>query len=137
MPSSLICEMVGTTLLAVQNSRNPDEGEWQQFLALIRERSPTGIVVWAPKEGPNSGQRRSGREALDALGARAPNVAVITPSAVARGIVALVNGFGGRDQIRAFSPGDIGAALRHAKVDAAEHDGLLVSLERLKGVVGP
>src|SRR5438067_1439464 len=129
MPSSLQSEMVGSTLLMVQNSHPVDSQEFTQFLGMIRSQAPTGVVIWAPLHGPNSAQRKSGREALDSLGARTPTVAVVTPSSTARGIVALVNAFGSNQQLKAFSPQQLDSALSFARVDPAEREGVVAVLE--------
>jgi hypothetical protein len=110
MARTFIFEVVGRTLVAVQNELPIDDGEWLQFVDVVAHGDYHGIIVWAPKTGPSAGQRTSGRKAVESRGKYTP-LAIMTNSPIARAVVSVFTVFMG-DQIRAFAPTDFEGAFR-------------------------
>jgi hypothetical protein len=137
MGKTLAHELIGTTLVAVQSSRPMVEEDFMPYLEVLRDGNYRGIVVWAPKTGPDSRQRALAKEALARRGPQnQPPISVLTTSTVTRGIVGLASLFLG-EKIRTFLPDDIEAALAHARVEAIDRAEVRKTLERLKPQVDP
>ncbi len=134
MATTLESELVGATLVMVQNSQPIADAEFDAFLKMVRNGNQTGVLVWAPKTGPTSAQRAKGRQALQGREKRA--IAFVTGSSLARGAVAMTNVFVS-DQIRTFAPDEFEAALKHARVASEDLAGVAEAIARLRALVGP
>ncbi|WP_163999675.1 STAS/SEC14 domain-containing protein [Pyxidicoccus caerfyrddinensis] len=108
--------MVDDVLVIAHDAQPPAQEEWVRYCDLISRYLPTlrAQFVLADGPGPNATQRQ---QALNrgALGAVIPPTAVLTRSAMVRGIVTLFNWFTPR-AMRAFPPEDLQAAAWHLKM---------------------
>lgn len=101
-------------LLLAHGSVPPAQDEWNQYVEALAEGHKsglTGLLVLTDGPGPNSSQRKQ----ISSFDLRS---AVLTPAAVARGIVTALSWFGAN--IRAFPPEQIDDALDYLQVPRAE-----------------
>ncbi len=111
---------VGTVLVVSHNSRPPAREEWARYCDLVaaHQATFTAQLVLSQGPGPDATQRQ---QVLNRLpkGYVIPPTAVLTHSALARGVVTLFNWFTPR-AMRAFPPEDLPAAATHLKMSEAE-----------------
>jgi hypothetical protein len=108
---------VGTVLLVVQNTVAPTDDEWDRYVDNIRRciENPNGASIAFTDGGhPNTLQRGRVNDVL--AGRRAPS-AVVSTSLALRGVVTALRWF--NPDTASFSPTNIDAALRFAKVDGS------------------
>jgi hypothetical protein len=120
-------------LLAVFGPRNPQDEEWEAYLAAY-QRIPAGrakVVSFTSGGGPNSSQRMRLQEILQ--GGRQA-CAVITRSRIARGIVAALAWF--NPDVRAFAPERLGDALAFLGLPPGAREPLLDAADRLEAELG-
>jgi hypothetical protein len=104
----------GQLLLLAHGSVPPAQDEWDQYVAALAQAHKsglTGLLVLTDGPGPNSSQRKQ----VSSFDLRS---AVLTPAAVARGIVTALSWFGAN--IRAFTPEQIDEALEYLQVPRVE-----------------
>ncbi len=109
---------IGDLWITVHPDHALSEAEWREHLDLsvaeVQRNGPyPGILVWAPKQGPSAHQRRimteeyGRRLSLDKQRA----CAVITDSALVRGILTALTWFGSGTAMNSFSSSDASKAL--------------------------
>jgi hypothetical protein len=130
MAKTMVCEVVGRTLVLVQNELPMDDAEYEAVNEIVRTRDFYGMLIWVPKNGPNSAQRTSGRKALEARGKYTP-LAIMTNSPVARAVMGIFALFIG-DQIKGFQPTDFEGAFKHIAVEGDDRELIRGAVERLK-----
>ena len=118
MEKAMAHGLSGTTMVTVHTDAPPSEAEWDAYLhditlALQRGRV-SGIVVFTRGGGPTSTQRIRYARVLERLNVVVP-CAVVTDSAVARGIVTAIAWLTGK-HIAAFPSAEIRYALGFAGV---------------------
>ncbi|NUP09677.1 MAG: hypothetical protein HOW73_26835 [Polyangiaceae bacterium] len=111
-------ELFGDTLAILHMANAPSDDEWEGMLVYLRANWPARVVVFTDGGGPTTLQR--GR-LNDALSGKPLKTAVVTSSAVVRGIVTALSWFNAG--IKTFTPDRAPAALRYlgVAVDAHEH----------------
>jgi len=123
-------------ILLRENRNTPTDGDWDDFLQILRENrgnhERVRILVMTDGGGPSGDQRKR----LEvALGGRSFRVAVVTESAKVRFIVssiALLN----RD-IKTFSKGEIDGAFEHLRLDPTERQLAKSEVLRLEKEIDP
>jgi hypothetical protein len=106
-------EVAENVLLVIHSANDPDPREWDEFLDFYARviGQIQGVLVYSPGPGPGSTQRRRIAEINQV---RAAPIAVVTPSRLARGIVAALSWFG--VPIKAFDVDAFARALDFLKV---------------------
>jgi hypothetical protein len=125
----------GRVIVAVHTSHNPDGGEWDKWLDLCRvaiedaRKAPNTIcaAVFTDGGGPTAPQRGA---LIEILGDVRFPTAIITTSAIARGIVTAISWFT-PGNIRAFAPRDWRNAQRHIALDDTEWQSAVQTAETL------
>ena len=131
LATGVYTDEVGPVLLVVQNTVAPTDDEWDRYVDNIRRciESPNGSAIAFTDGGhPNVVQRGRVNDVL--AGRRAPS-AVVTTSLALRGVVTALRWF--NPDTASFSPKNIDAALRFAKVDGPRTLGvwrMVVALDR-------
>jgi hypothetical protein len=129
-------------LICVHGEEEPSDADWAVFLNETRARGRVaeGILVHSLGGGPNARQREAARVLWrEVLGsdAKIPDMAVLTASALVRGIVTVAAWFFPRTP-RSFAPHEVDAALNHLRIEgSARRAAVKVELERLKATVAP
>lgn len=115
----------------VHSTRAPSDAEWGVYLQALDGwlSEIQGILVVSDGGGPTSAQRRSLKE-LSEKTSREAQVAMLSPSMLARGIVLAISLF--YPHIRAFRPGDPDQALTFLRVPSKERPALLALAEQLR-----
>jgi hypothetical protein len=113
-------DIVGTTMVCIHAPGPIAEGDWQTFLDRYVLAAFTGclVLVDAGSAGPDAGQRA--RLAACMRGREAPPVAVVTQSAVHRGIVKVIGWLQKSNHMTAFHPSRLAEAMDFARVAAAD-----------------
>lgn len=108
-------------LVAVHTAADPSPEEWSRYCSAIeRQRHEMrGTVVYTLGGGPSSRQRQEMRVAFHET-PMAP-VAILTRSAIVRGIITSINWFQG-NQLVAFDPNDVDRALQYVGSQGAVID---------------
>jgi hypothetical protein len=108
--------------IAVHTEQPPSDGEWDGWIELCARQTPDrlGFLIFSDGGGPSSVQR-SKLSRIPEL-KKIPS-AVVTSSAVGRGIVTAVSWLG--TKVRAFAPVNLRDALDYLRVPEGVHDGLL------------
>jgi hypothetical protein len=120
--ATLRWKLVGQVLLAVHARVPPSEHEWQEFIKSCYEigsRMQRALIF--ADVALTATQRKQVAEVVDQ--AKPKSVAVVSSSAVTRGIVTAIGWFTGVH--RAFSPLVLPQALRHLGVNTEEKKQLL------------
>jgi hypothetical protein len=131
MPN-MVCKLVGRLVISIHTVDNPTNEEWGEMVRLAKQWSDKARGLSFTDGGaPSSTQRR---QTNDALGGRTVRTAVVTPSAVARGVVTAMSWF--NSELKAFAPGDLKAALRYLDVTDSEHELIRVETRRLVSQFG-
>lgn len=114
---NLVCTLVGNLGISVHTEYPPSDEEWEDMIQVVRKSDIANFrgICFSDGGSPNSAQRK---RMNDCLRGRAPATAVVTRSALARGVVIAMGWF--NPNIRAFSPDEIDQALRHLKVSESE-----------------
>lgn len=113
----VVAARVGDLWISVQPDRPIDDAAWRAHLdfsveEVARNGPYPGLLVWAPKHGPSAHQRRimtdEYRKPLRLDQQRA--CAVITESAIVRGILTAFSWLGSGTAMNAFAPPDAAKA---------------------------
>ncbi len=111
---------VGKILVVAHSAQPLDAEEWTRYCQVVSRHHAkiAGQLVVAEGPGPDATQRQ---QAIDEYpkGIPIPPTAVLTRSALVRGVVTIYNWFSPRS-MRAFAPDDISGAARQLNV-APEH----------------
>jgi hypothetical protein len=123
---------VDRVFVGVHTAKNPRPAEWSAHCASIeRLRNETrGCLVYTLGGGPSSKQREEMRVAFHEQ--PAPPTAIMTSSALVRGIITSLNWFLA-DKIAAFEPAELAAALQYLErgTGALDRDKLVSTLVSL------
>ncbi|NUP09682.1 MAG: hypothetical protein HOW73_26860 [Polyangiaceae bacterium] len=125
-------EQFGDTVAMVHTADAPSDTEWDAMLAFLRTHWPARVLVFTEGGGPTTLQR--GR-LNDALGKDVMSTAVVTSSAVVRGIVTALSWF--NPGIKTFSPDGAAAALRYLGVPAEERHELMRRVSKMSSELKP
>lgn len=108
---------VGDLWIYVGPDRPLDDATWREYLDLcaqeVKRNGPyPGILVWAPRHGPTAHQRRIMTEQYGAALRldRQRRFALITESALVRGIMTALSWVASGTKMNAFAPSDVDAA---------------------------
>lgn len=138
----MACELVGDIVLCMHNAKAPDDASWQVYIdACIASAELHGgdfsrsrQLIYTDGGGPNAPQRKAVVEAVEQLkGAKEGRIAVVSSSTLVRGIVTVFNWF--NFQVKAFSPGEIDAALQFLRVTPDEAGRLWAAAERMSKAI--
>jgi hypothetical protein len=101
----------GSVWVGVHGVEAPTSEEWRlHCLEIERVRNETrGVLVFTLGGGPDSHHRKAMRDSFHGL--TAPPTAVLTGSALVRGIVTALNWYYGDDLVAAFAPSELERAL--------------------------
>ena len=116
--------------IGVYDIEPPTDQEWQLALDLVREHVSEircGLIV-TDGGGPNAHQRKALDEQL--MHQRATPRAVVTSSAVARGIVTATSWLGHR--LKAFSPDQLSLAFEFLEVPIERRAALMEQVRKLR-----
>ncbi|NUP05419.1 MAG: hypothetical protein HOW73_05090 [Polyangiaceae bacterium] len=119
-------EQFGDTVAMVHTADPPSDEEWDAYLASQRAHWSARVLVFTEGGGPTTLQR--GR-LNDALAGRIVKTAVVSSSAVIRGIVTALSWF--NPGIKSFLPNEASAALRYLGVAVEDQAGLMQKVTRL------
>lgn len=134
MPANMLWGEKNDVAIAVHTEQAPSDGEWDGWIELCAKESPhrLGFLVFSDGGGPSSVQR-SKLSRIPEL-KRIPS-AVVTSSAVGRGIVTAVSWLG--TKVRAFAPVNVRDALDYLRVPEDLRHGVLREVASLRmGLVG-
>ena len=127
-------KVIDRLMIAVYGTENPTDGEWRSYLQEIEQHGidRTVHLIFTEGGGPTATQRRF---LNTLLGARSVPVAVMSSSAVIRGVVTALSWF--NRKIRAFPPTGLRDALAYLEIPISrtemierEMDSLRLSLGR-------
>lgn len=106
-------EFVRGVCVGVHTSRAPSSAAWLAHCDNIRalQEPLRAVLIYTAGGGPDSGQRQALRTAM--LGRPVPPTAIVTGSAVARGIITSLNWFRRDNHIACFAPDAFDEALRY------------------------
>lgn len=116
--------------IGVYDAEPPTDREWQLALDLVRERVSEircGLIV-TDGGGPNAQQRKALDEQLKHQ--RGTPRAVVTSSAIARGIVTATSWLGHR--LKAFSPDELSLAFEFLEVPHERRAALMAQVQKLR-----
>lgn len=118
----MLFEYVSGVFVGVHTTEAPGDEEWLAHCRnLERERAAVlGVVVFTKGGGPSTAQRRQMRVAMH--DSRAPLTAILTSSALVRGIITSLNWFAD-NRLQAFEPNDLAGAVRYLASEGAPIDG--------------
>lgn len=122
---------INNTAIAVHTPSPPSDEDFEGWLdEIARCRAKTIIVVAGASPGPNTLQRKTMIARIKDAGL-VPATAVLTSSAIARGVVTAVNWFNAYP-VRGFATEDIAGAMKFLELNLSETEvrGLI---ERLRG----
>jgi hypothetical protein len=128
-------ELVGKTLVIVQNEQPIDDTEWDAMCEAEANWPYFGLIIWTQKQMPNASQRTRIRKALEKRGKKF-RASLLTSSPLARTIISIFSIFVG-DQLKGFAPEDLPGALKHAEVPLEEHSNVIATLHRLRAELRP
>jgi hypothetical protein len=122
--------------LLVHNEVPPDDEEWAFNLSAILENKKEikGIFVYTMGGGPNAVQRSSYNNALEKAGIK-PKVAVLSGSAVVRGILTAFNWVQG-GTMRLFPLDGVGPACDYLGLSGLEQTAVSTELQKFKSELG-
>lgn len=110
-PATFRFDYVQGIFVGVHGTAAPDAAGWKAHCERLgaAKFETRGVIVFTLGGGPDSKQREQLRLATE--GAPVPPVAILTPSALVRGIITSLNWFMGGQAIAAFAPSDLEGAL--------------------------
>lgn len=110
-------------VIFVSATKPASDSDWSEYVAWFRANVPPGSslksIVFDRAGGPNAAQRK---QVNDMTASCSLHVAVLSPSAVGRGVVTAMNWFK-KDSYRAFMPEELDSAIAYLGItgmDAAE-----------------
>lgn len=124
---------IGNLVIAVHGTAPPNDPEWDEYMVVLKEAARIGGVERARSlvitEGgaPNSAQRKKVNELLSG---RAGLCAVISDSAIVRGVVTALNWY--NPMIKAYSPAQMEQAMHYLKVSGKQAQEALAMVGKLK-----
>lgn len=129
-------ELCGSTMVVVHGTHPPTDAEWREGLDYTRSivHAVRGQLVVSAGGGPTPHQRKTLHELFSKRIDGTPPTAVVTSSAIARGIVTAFS-WVVKDKIRAFPERQFAEACAFA--GAADIEAVRRTVERLKHQVTP
>jgi hypothetical protein len=130
MPKNMVFAWVGNVLIAVHGTDAPSEEEWRPYCASLkasRDLARVRTLAVTHSGAPTAAQRR---EMNDLLGGRPGLGAVLSTSAMVRGVVTAFSWF--NPQIKAFSPAEQNEAFKHLKLTPPEITEVTRTISRLE-----
>ncbi|MBL8683940.1 MAG: hypothetical protein JNK05_32510 [Myxococcales bacterium] len=120
--SNLVCAQSFGVVLCVQNAHVTTDEEWERLMAIIRQVKIDHLRILAFTDGGAPNVRQRG-ELIDYLGGKTPPIAVVSASALVKGVATAISWFNPR--IKVFSPADVSKAFAHLSITAASGNGLV------------
>jgi hypothetical protein len=116
MPN-MVMERTGSLLVVVQNRIDPSDAEWDQEVAMVKQRLLKTILVVTDGGAPNALQRSRYTQAAEE---QRILVAVVTDSPIAVAVLTCISWFAGKREMRAFRPHDFKQAVAHLGLEDQE-----------------
>lgn len=114
MPKTLAVRTIEKrTAIVVLGATTPDDADWEVLVEAQKRDGHDRTLVVTAGGAPTARQRKA---ILDASGGKGLPAAVLTDSVVVRGITTAISWF--VQDVRAFPPHDLQAALDHLKIRA-------------------
>jgi hypothetical protein len=126
---SISWALYGNILIVVQRPGIPTDGDWIEYMLDASGTTFTGVLVIGEGSKLSPTQRVDVEQLVKQSGA---NSAVVTSSALTRGVVTALRWFG--VPMKAFALWDLSGALDFLAVPAAERDELLATVEQVKAL---
>lgn len=125
---NMAAKAVGNLGIAVFNANAPTDEEWAEMIQVVKKADLARFRGLSFSDGgaPNSTQRRMMNAAL---GGKSPLSAVVTHSAMARGVVTAMGWF--NPNIKAFAPTELDEALRFLNVNRSEFEFIKLEIRSL------
>lgn len=130
---TFLYEIAGGAHIAVHKEAAPTDGEWKAYLNHIAEHfdEVRGLIVHAPSgAGPNVNQRGMATAHWDGFG-RAPQIAIMTSSALLKGAATALSWFLGK-KLKAFGPDDYSGVGSYLGLTAAEVEVARATVDKLR-----
>jgi hypothetical protein len=131
-------KIVGTLHIIVVGEKDPTVADWAQYVQALRAEEKRGIdvtqmrtLVFSDGGGPNTAMRKT---VSDLLHGRTTPLAILTGSAMMRGIITALSWF--NPDARAFAPGEAGEALRFLQVPSLKFDSIKSTAQELQKSLG-
>jgi len=131
-------KIVGTLHVIVVGQKDPSVADWAEYMKALHAEEKKGIdvtmmrtLVFSDGGGPNSTMRK---QASDLLKGRATPLAIVTGSAMMRGIITALSWF--NPEARAFSPSNVGEALQFLQVPTLKFDTIKTTAQELRKSLG-
>jgi hypothetical protein len=128
----MLFEYVDHIFVGVHTSEDPRDEEWERHCQNIEREGKTlrGLLVYTEGGGPTARHRKRLQRTFENL--VIPPTAILTDSAMVRGIITSINWFAD-NQLAAFAPKDLSGALRYIARDgpALDTDKIVAMLARL------
>jgi hypothetical protein len=133
---TVTCQLVGDTMVLVHSDKAPSPAGWNEYLDLVEQSRDQMVrtLVYSIGGAPDAKQRSDLKVVYQRAFRREPPVAVLTTSALARGVVTTLSWFYGN--IRAFSPFELEAALRWLRVSPENAREIRKALPLLRARIG-
>jgi hypothetical protein len=135
MAKSLLFELIGNTLVVVQNDQPIDDAEWVALTEATVVLPWSGMVIWVETVMPNAAQRTLTRKALERRN-KPFKASLLTASPMARTIISIFSIFVG-NQLKGFAPTDVEGAMTHAEVSAENRSLVVAALGRMRAELRP
>lgn len=136
MPDTIRYELVNFTMVLVHNTRPPSDQEWRDYLEVLKQKkaSVKKILVFAVGNGPNAVQRSMYNKTIQENDIR-PKVAIISGSAIVRGIVTAFNWFK-MDSMQMFPPTGLKDASDYLELTSMEYTTVVGVIDRFRAELG-
>ena len=132
---SMLVERVAGLIVAVHDERNPNDAEWNEYVALVRESVSggyfRGVLATSLGGAPNAGQRKALQTVADAQTYR---TCICTDSVVARGVIIAINWLFSTP-MHALAYKEIDRALELLQVPAGERSVAKAAVVRLQAAL--
>jgi hypothetical protein len=120
--------VVGNVHLIVVGEKNPTVADWNAYVHAVQIEERNGLnitaqmrtLVFSDGGGPNAAQRKL---AADVLNGRSTPVAIVTNSAIMRGVMTALRWF--NPQASAFAPSELSDAMAFLQIPEHKQDTLL------------
>jgi hypothetical protein len=135
---SMVFRIVGDVHIVVAGTQPPTNEDWDRYLEAVKAEEKKladfrkmRTLVFSDGGGPNATQRKAVSEFLKG---RTTPVAIVTGSAVMRGIVTALSWF--NSGTKAFSPDQVALALEFLQVSETQHEKIWVEAKKLRAELG-
>jgi hypothetical protein len=99
-------------LILYYSEKNPTDPEWDAWIACVKQRAHSAMLIWSDGGAPNPSQRARLVDGTDAGPAPRPPLALLTDSALVRGMMTAFAWLRGRHQpMKAFPQRELDQAL--------------------------